>query len=217
MVKASQLSQNKLLRTVGCSRRCWLALLCVTLSCGVLCDAYSSRLEGHSERTPAGGVWAQLGWPALPDFRRQVYKRPNYSHDRRLYAQRFFPTAGEGSDHHAGWASARRASAPSQPRVQHYALADRYHAASSRTANSLKPRQPTHTVQKSHQSSHTEDRAPESPAPMARRQGARPAAQLLSSPRAGQRRPGHQWLVPRKFLFPPDSGRGRGRGNSSGE
>ncbi|XP_050739955.1 uncharacterized protein LOC127010125 [Eriocheir sinensis] len=189
--------------------RYWLALLCVTLSCGVLCDAYNNRLDGHSERAQAGGVWTQLGWPALPDFGRQVYTRPRYSHSRRLYAQRSFPTAGEASGH-ARWASARQASALSQPRVQHHALADRYHAASPWTGRLLKPHQPSHTVHRSHQSSQTEDRVVVSPAPATRREDARPAAQLLSSPRAGRRRPGHQWLVPRRYLTSPDSGRGQG-------
>lgn len=185
--------------------------LCVTLFCGVLCDAYNNRLDDHSEREQAGGVWTQLGWPALPNFGRQVYTRPRYSHSKRLYPQRSFPTAGEVSDHHAQWASARQASASSQPRLQHHALADRYHAASSWPGRFLRPHQPSHTVHRSHQSRHTKDRVPVSPVPTTRREDTRPVAQLLSSPRAGRRRPGHQWLVPRRFLTSPDSGRGQGR------
>lgn len=204
-------SQSKLLIIIASSRRYCLALLCVTLSCGVLCDTYNTQLDGHSERAQAGGVWGQLGWPALPDFRRQVNTRPHYSYSRRLYAQRSFPTAGEASDQHARWASTRQALAPSQPRVQHHALADRYHAASSWTGHSLRPHQPTHTVHRLHQSNHTENRVAVSPAPTTRREDARPAAQLMSSPRTGRRRPGHQWLVPRRFLTSPDSGRGQGR------
>lgn len=168
------LVSQKLHITVSCFRRYWLALLCVTLSCGVLCvcDPYSS----YSDRASSSNVWRELGWPALPDFRRPVNRRPYQSWSRSSYPfprRGSLPATEEASDPHPRWSDARSASVPFETRV-HDTQPNRYLA--------------------------------RRPAPTTEIENARPKLYTSTG-----RRQGKQWLVPRRFLTSPGTGRGQGR------